>query len=422
MANYLTFVFAALFAVTVNAYTKSYHGYELIEIVTRLESDRSAVLFLQKMDETLDFWYEGMDSVHVFAPPEKLNFVKSFLDKRGVLHHVINDHIQKDIEVEAQRLAKKKAFDVNDFNTYEDISSELVSLAIRCGNNPGVNCEVISAGQSAQGREQWILKISKSGAGRKAVWYDATIHAREWLATATHMKIATHLVDDYNTDPEVQRLVDTYDWYLMPVQNPDGYAYSWSNDRMWRKNRTPNSGSTCIGTDLNRNFAEMWGNAGASTNACSETFRGSSAGSEPETQNVQTQARQLGPSLATSIHMHTYGQYWLIPWGSYANGGPGPACNIADDHDDMMLLAQPVANAIAGTYNTNWLRGNSCQTIYPASGLTMDYFKRFGGVKYTATPELRGGSFIVDKSLIQLSYNEIWNGFSVLFNTLPGLP
>jgi hypothetical protein len=30
-------------------------------------------------------------------------------------------------------------------------------------------------------------------------------------------------------------------------------------DRMWRKNRTPNSGSTCVGTDLNRNFDEMWG-------------------------------------------------------------------------------------------------------------------------------------------------------------------
>ena len=28
---------------------------------------------------------------------------------------------------------------------------------------------------------------------------------------------------------------------------------------MWRKNRSPNHGSECIGTDLNRNYDQMWG-------------------------------------------------------------------------------------------------------------------------------------------------------------------
>lgn len=27
---------------------------------------------------------------------------------------------------------------------------------------------------------------------------------------------------------------------------------------MWRKNRKPNSGSSCVGTDLNRNFGFQW--------------------------------------------------------------------------------------------------------------------------------------------------------------------
>ena len=27
---------------------------------------------------------------------------------------------------------------------------------------------------------------------------------------------------------------------------------------MWRKNRQPNSGSSCVGTDINRNFDSEW--------------------------------------------------------------------------------------------------------------------------------------------------------------------
>jgi len=37
------------------------------------------------------------------------------------------------------------------------------------------------------------------------------------------------LVDFYPGDADVQHLVDTYDWYLMPVVNPDGYTYTWAS-------------------------------------------------------------------------------------------------------------------------------------------------------------------------------------------------
>jgi carboxypeptidase A2 len=417
MAKVSLILLAALCAVAVEAYEKSYYGYELLEVFIQNERDQQALNYLSELDPELDFWYEGSDSNHVFVPPEKLDDVKEFFSRNSIDFRVKNDHVQQDIEQESFRLSKKKVFDVNDFNTYDDISAELVNLAGRCRSDLGVTCEVYSSGKSAQNRDIWTLKMSRAGSGRKAVWVDATIHAREWLATATHLKILTNLVDNYPTDADVQRLVDTYDWYFMPVANPDGYVYTWTSDRMWRKNRTPNSGSSCIGTDLNRNFNQMWGNAGSSASPCSETFRGAAAGSEPETQVLQNEALRLGSSLATSIHFHTYGQYWLIPWGSYA--ADGRTCNIAPDDAEMMVVANAVANAIQGTYNTNWLRGNSCATIYPASGITMDYFKGVAGVKYVATPELRGGSFVVSNTQIPLSYNEVWNGFLALFNTLP---
>jgi len=418
MAKISLLVLAVFCTNAIHAFVKTYEGYELIEIVPRNERDHQLVKYLGDMDYELDFWYEGHDAYHIHVAPEKIDFVRDFLTRNEVEVHTINDHVQRDIDEEMTRLLKKKAFSYDDFNTFEDISAEVVALASRCRSDLGVICEVSSSGQTFEGRDIWTLKMSRSGEGRKAVWLDATIHAREWLATATHLKIMQKLIDSYPEDADVQRLVDTYDWYLTPVANPDGYSYSWSSDRLWRKNRAPNAGSACIGTDLNRNFAQMWGNAGSSTLPCSDTYRGSSAGSELETQTLQNAAVRFGSTLVTSIHFHTYGPYWLIPWGSYAANGRD--CNFADDNAEMLAVANAVADAIQNTYGTStWRRGNSCATIYPASGITMDYFKEFGGVKYTSTPELRGNSFVVPNTQIPLSFNEVWNGLIVLFDTLP---
>jgi murein tripeptide amidase MpaA len=32
-------------------------------------------------------------------------------------------------------------------------------------------------------------------------------------------------------------MVDEVEWTIFPVINADGYVYSWTTDRMWRKNR-----------------------------------------------------------------------------------------------------------------------------------------------------------------------------------------
>jgi len=216
-----------------------------------------------------------------------------------------------------------------------------------------------------------------------------------------------HLIDDY-TNPIVADLLARYDFWLNPVANPDGYQFTNTNDRLWRKNRKPNPGSTCIGTDLNRNYNQMWGNAGAATTPCSETFRGASAASEPETQAVQAYILARASTLMLTIHFHTYGHLWLQPWGSV---NPDQSCNYAADDAEMLVVANAAANAVQSTYNqATWQRGNSCATIYPASGITMDYSKGVAGVKYTFTPELRGTNFVIAASNIQPSFVEVWNG------------
>merc|ERR1711874_186033 len=80
------------------------------------------------------------------------------------------------------------------------------------------------------------------------------------------------------------RAVLSVDWYVMPLLNPDGYEYSRTTDRLWRKNRAPPpDGSDCYGVDLNRNWDVVgYGLGSVSGNPCSEVYKGPAKNSEPE--------------------------------------------------------------------------------------------------------------------------------------------
>jgi carboxypeptidase A2 len=132
---------------------------------------------------------------------------------------------------------------------------------------------------------------------------------REWIAPAT----ALYIIDQL-TDPQgnYSKLLNEIDFVIMPVVNPDGYAYT-QKERLWRKTRSKSS--TCVGTDGNRNFDFHWGEVGASPNSCSETFRGAKAFSEVETQILRDAVLEIKDSCKFYLTLHSYGNYLLYPWG-----------------------------------------------------------------------------------------------------------
>jgi len=125
-------------------------------------------------------------------------------------------------------------------------------------------------GKSYEGRDIHVLKISKNdGNGKPAIFFDATFHAREWITPAT----LTWAINEILTKPEHDSLLSKADLYFVPIVNPDGYEYTHTTNRLWRKTRNLNNGSTCIGTDPNRNMPYQFGGSGSSSSPCSDVYR-----------------------------------------------------------------------------------------------------------------------------------------------------
>ena len=116
----------------------------------------------------------------------------------------------------------------------------------------------------------------------------------------------------------------------MPVVNPDGYLYTQTDNRLWRKTRKPN-GNGCYGTDANRNFGYMWGTGGSSSDPCSDTYMGASPFSEIETANMRDWLTANKDMIKFYNNIHSYSQLILLPWGfSY---------DEPDNQDDLYRVA-----------------------------------------------------------------------------------
>ncbi len=248
---------------------------------------------------------------------------------------------------------------------------------------------MISVGQSIEGRTIWALKISDNPdavePGEERILFTGVTHAREWATHEVMLYIAEYLTSRYSTDDIVRRIVDRSVVWLVPVVNVDGFAYSWNtaipNARMWRKNRRINSGSSCMGVDINRNYSHKWGfdTSGSSTNPCSETFRGASAASEPETAAIQNLVAQQ--KFAVAVGFHSYSQLWLFPWGYTSN-------ITSESYTAMRAMGAACSSRIFDTHGKNYSHGQCSYTIYRTNGDFTDFAYGAHGV-LPFTPEVR---------------------------------
>ncbi|MEU8621799.1 M14 family metallopeptidase [Streptomyces sp. NPDC048623] len=206
-------------------------------------------------------------------------------------------------------------------------------------------------GKSYLGRDIVAIKVSDNvgtDENEPEVLFTAHQHAREHLTVEMALYLLRELGAGYGTDSRITSMVNDREIWIVPDLNPDGGEYDIASGsyRSWRKNRQPNSGSSYVGTDLNRNWNYKWGCCGGSSGSkSSETYRGTAAESAPEVKVVAdfVRSRVIGgkQQIKAGIDFHTYSELVLWPFG-WTNADTATGMT-QDDRDAFATIGKRMA-------------------------------------------------------------------------------
>jgi len=285
-----------------------------------------------------------------------------------------------------------------------------------CKANPG-SCVLPTPWN---GYDLFVLHITNRNIpGPKPVfWADGDIHAREIATPEVVMRMIDYLLNNYDTNADVHWLVDYHDIWLMPEVNPDGHHIveaggGGNSPYYYRKNGNNVGGGGCswpptvsdhFGVDNNRNFPFKWGCCGGSSGfVCDQTYRGTSAGSDPEDMAIVNMIRTLvpdqrgpgdtdpAPITATGVYqnIHTNARVNLFTWGWTATQMP----NFAETNN----IAAHMAASNAG--GNGYPYGSIIEELYPVDGGSIDWAYGELGMAAFST-ELGGQDFLPSYSCI----------------------
>ncbi|KZT71070.1 hypothetical protein DAEQUDRAFT_707371 [Daedalea quercina L-15889] len=257
--------------------------------------------------------------------------------------------------------------------------------------------QLANIGHSAEGREMVAMRISKPNTKTKVkpgFVLTGAQHAREWVATSTVLYLTHALVSSASEEFAMSSLLDFYDFYVIPVPNPDGYVYTWEHDRFWYKNRQIiGPYEKCVGIDMNRNWGHKWKARAdfptsvtkekpkAPTDPCTPWYPGHRAFESPEVNNIANYITTL-PALKAYIDLRSYGQMLSTPFAYSCKKTP-------KDAEDQIEAAHGAARAIRLAHGTSFTTGSLCSKLYKAPGNVVDWMYAKAGIKYSYAVHLR---------------------------------
>jgi len=369
-----------------------YDGYKVIRYSIRNQTEYNDVNKLA--DElNLDVWAE--------------NRIEGWMDvmfPRNALHRLADISLPQEVRIEdvqasieESELDQKLNADKQDFFGAFRTNAEITSWMNQVVPGKGI---IKSIGTTFQGNPI-TAAVLFAGTGKKQIVIQCGIHAREWITPASCCWIINELLK-----LPTHRL----QWTIIPVLNVDGYMFTHSSDRLWRKNRQPNTGSSCIGTDLNRNYAYQFGGPGSSNVPCQETYRGPGPFSGPAVNNINTLLTGIKSDLVSYFDIHAYGALWMSPWG-YTSTLPA-------DYPEMDRVMKLAVAAVAKVNGRAYTAGNINRVIYAASGGSNDWSYGALGTVNSYAVEAFGSSFTPPASWIGPIGSEIYAGVLETANSI----
>ncbi|KAF2870525.1 hypothetical protein BDV95DRAFT_62706 [Massariosphaeria phaeospora] len=397
---------------------KSYDGYKVFRVKTGRQlshvHDKLSTISFEKWN------HDVARHIDILLPPDQV----AAFEALGLQSTCMHDNLGASMASESFTSTRWKRQNSNSswFDSYHSYDEHIEYFEHLHQSFPNQS-EWITSGTSYQGRDIYGLHLwGASGPGKPAVLYHGTVHAREWITAPVIEYITTQLINGYKVgDNTTQGFLNSYDFYIFPFVNPDGFVYSQTTERLWRKNRQPGPrNATCFGRDINRNWPFGWSanTRGASTNPCSQTYKGESPSDTPENRGLDAFVRQLRDTVGIKLFIdwHSYGQYLLSPYGFNET-------LYAPELGKWTATASLVSESIrdSSAARTTFTFGPSGATLYTTTGASIDHVYAVGGADFAYTIELRDTGafgFVLPPEQILPSGREQWEGQKVLLSLL----
>jgi hypothetical protein len=300
------------------------------------ESQLKTLLELDAGSAEFEVWSEGvgLGLIDVRVSPKQ----RGTLDAGGLSYEVVIDDLQRRIDEVFATADTQGFFDA--YRTYDEHVAFLNDLVVAY---PTL-ASMVNLGTSVRGLTLWAIRITGPGDNKPGVMYHGAQHGNEVMGACVVAYMAEYLLTRYDSDPDVQTLVDDVEWFLLPIMNPDGYE---EGDR-YNANRA----------DLNRN----WGGPGCGPNPFSQ----------PETRAMRD-FFAAHPNIRAHIDFHTSGYMIMWPWG-YTD-------ELCEDNGTFEHVGTEMANLIYVVRGTDYdRRGPVNTTIYPVIGGSVDYCYGMAGL------------------------------------------
>ncbi|XP_069753993.1 carboxypeptidase B [Narcine bancroftii] len=377
-------LFGLVTAVLAGPRSQRFDGEKVFRLKTTSEKSVGFVRGLAYL-ATIDLWQpDSFDQVTVDATVDfrvsakDAAKVQNLLEESGLEYEVLIEDVQTMIEQQFDN--KERSDGAHSYVKYNDMQTINAWIFNTVQRNPNLLSVVLNE-TSYEGRPLHIIKIGKKTSRTKpAIFMDCGIHAREWISPAFCQWFVKEAINTYGSDPTMTHILDTMDFFVVPVFNVDGYSYSWSTDRMWRKTRSRIAGSYCRGADPNRNWDAGWCTVGASKYPCYDTYCGPQPESEKVVKVVADFMRSHMTTIKAYLTIHSYSQLCLYPY-SYTY-------DLPVNHEELNLIAEEATSRLKSLYGTKYTYGPGATTIYLAAGGSDDWAYD-EGIKYSFTFELR---------------------------------